>query len=336
VLGKFHKPVGGRPQLPSPISPGGPQGVIVLAMAAPAFGVPSWRELAESQADVLSRRQWLLAGLSEDSWQWRLDTGRWSTVFPGVAVTHSGSVTDEQRAWASVLYAGPGAALSGDAALVLAGLRGLEIAAYDVAIPVQRRVRAQPRLRPHRVRKLAGLVHPLRRPPRVRPPRAVLDALSWAAGDRSGEWRLAAAVQQRLVRVSELRAALAEVPCLPRRALVEAVLADVEQGAHAQTELDFLAFLRRCRLPPPDQLQLQVRVGRTRYLDAWWERQRVVAEVDGAHHRFASSWDADTLRANDVVVSRRHDRVMLLRLTGGNLRHDQVTLERQFRAALLG
>jgi very-short-patch-repair endonuclease len=304
-------------------------------MEAHALDVPTWHEAAQSQAGVLSRQQARLAGLSVDAWQWRLDTGRWSTVLPGIAVTHSGSVTDEQRAWASVLYAGPGAALSGDAALVLAGFRGLELAAYDVAVPSERRVRPQPGLRPHRVTGLAALLHPVRLPVRIRTPRAVLDAVAWAAGDRAGEWRLAAAVQQRLVRVPELRAALAEAPRLPRRALVRAVLADVEQGAHAQTELDFLAFLRRCRLPPPDRLQLQVRAGRTRYLDAWWERQRVVAEVDGAHHRSVSSWDADTLRANDVVVSRRHDRVMLLRLTGGNLRHDQATLARQFRAALL-
>jgi len=44
-------------------------------------------------------------------------------------------------------------------------------------------------------------------------------------------------------------------------------------------------------------------------LDAWWERQRVAAELDGAHHRTVRVWDGDGLRANGVVIAERHDRV---------------------------
>ena len=112
------------------------------------------------------------------------------------------------------------------------------------------------------------------------------------------------------------------------------VLADVRQGAHAQTELDFLRLLRRHGLPLPDRLQLRVRAGGKRYLDAWWERQRVTVELDGAHHRSAGTWDADTLRGNAVAVAQRHDRLLLLRFTTGNLRHDEPQVVAQLRAAL--
>jgi hypothetical protein len=117
--------------------------------------------------------------------------------------------------------------------------------------------------------------------------------------------------------------------------LVRLVLDDVELGAHARTELDFLAFLRRNNLPLPDRLQFEVRANGVRYLDAWWEKQRVGAEIDGAHHMEVGSWDDDTLRANEVVVAQRHDRVMLLRVTAGNMRHKEAELAKQFRASLL-
>ena len=163
----------------------------------------------------------------------------------------------------------------------------------------------------------------------------MLHAAAWAGSDRLAESRVAAAVQQRLVRVPDLRSALGQMPRLRRHALVLAVLDDVELGAHARSELDFLALLRRNRLPLPDRLQLLVRTSGVRYLDAWWEAQRVAGEVDGAHHRDVGVWDADVLRANDVQVSQRHDRVVLLRFTTGNLRHDESLVAAQLKAVLL-
>ena len=304
-------------------------------MAAPALQLPRWQELALRQDRVLSRRQGLLGGLSEDAWQWRLDLGSWQAVLPGVAVTHSGPVTERQRIWAAVLYAGTGAAVSGDAALMLNGFGGFDQLVVDVAIPVPRQVVAQPGLRIHRTTRLREALHPIRSPAQPRLPRAVLDSVAWAPSNRAAEWRAAAAVQQRLVTVTQLRTELGNLPQLRRRALVTAVLLDVERGAHAQTELDFLRLLRRNRLPAPDELQMRVRAGSTRYLDAAWHRQRVAVEIDGAHHRRVESWNADTLRANEIVVAARLDRLILLRFTGANLRHDEPAVVRQLRTALI-
>ncbi len=199
----------------------------------------------------------------------------------------------------------------------------------DLALPTHRSVRAQRfpdtptqalspvragRVRTHRVSALPALLQHGRQPSVVRASAALLHAAAWAGSDRAAEWRIAAGVQQRLVTPVLLRETLALLPRLPRRDLVRTVLDDVELGAHAASELDFLRFLRSYRLPAPDQLQRRVRVGATCYLDAWWERRRVCAEVDGAHHRSAGVWEADVLRANDLVLHERHDRVLLLRL----------------------
>ena len=314
-----------------------------LARTLVDAGPRHWSQVVAEQDGVISRRQAGLGGLSEDAWQWRLDTGRWRTILPGVAVTHSGEATQRQRAWSGVLYSGRDALLSGDAALVEHGMRMPSGTVLDVAIPKERIVVGRrltgdgpefAGLVPHRVRRLSQWRHPARQPPVVRVVPAVLQASAWATSDRAGEWRVAAAVQQRLVRPADLRRDLAQMVQLPRTPLLRTVLDDVELGAHAASELDFLRFLRRSELPAPDRLQRPVRTGSVLYLDAWWERQRVCAEIDGAHHRVVGEWDADALRANHVVITERHDRVLLLRYTTGNLRHDGPRVAAQLASAL--
>jgi very-short-patch-repair endonuclease len=304
----------------------------------------TWQELLAQQDGVLTRRQALLGGLTEDQWQWRLDSERWQPLLPGVVATHTGPVTAQQQAWAAVLVAGSGACLSGDAALAQLGMPVGDLSVLDVAVPEDRVVvsRVFPpagapsvRMAPHRVRGLSDWRHPVRQPPTVRVQAAVLHAAAWAPSDRAAEWRVAAAVQQRRVSAADLRRALTAMPRLHRHALVSTVLDDVEQGAHAASELDFLRFLRRWDLPRPDRLQRPVRIGRLRYLDAWWERQQVAAELDGAHHRQAGTWEQDLLRSNDLLVAGRDSRTVLLRFTTGSLRHDGARVAAQLAAVLL-
>jgi hypothetical protein len=300
---------------------------------------PSYEELLVQQSAVLERRQALVGGLSKAAWEWRLEHGTWQTVLPGVVVAHSGTVTFDERVQAAVLYGGEGAAVSGDALVHLMRprrRRGDPPDVIDVAVAPECQVAAQNFFRPHRCSRLDELTHPVRLPTQIRIAPGVLHAAAWASNDRAAEWRVAAAVQQRLVNVPQLRQALILLPKLPRRRSIRLVLDDVELGAHARTELDFLAFLRRNNLPLPDRLQFKVRANGVRYLDAWWEKQRVGAEIDGAHHMEVGTWDEDTLRGNEVVVAQRHDRVMLLRVTAGNMRHKEPDLATQFRAALLG
>lgn len=191
-------------------------------------------------------------------------------------------------------------------------------------------------LQPHRVLRLHEVVHPVRKPPVVRAAPALLHAAAWATSPRAAEWRVAAAVQQRVVTPPQVREAQAVLQRLPRRSLVSTVLDDVELGAHARGELDFLAFLRLYGLPLPDRLQRPVRVAtRLRYLDAWYDRQQVGLEVDGAHHRSAGEWEQDLLRNNSLAVAHRDDRLLLLRFTPGQLRHDALRVAALLRQALL-
>lgn len=285
----------------------------------------SWQETAEQQDGVLARRQALAAGMTAAAWEWKLGTDRWRLALPGVAVAHNGPPSERQLAWAACLHAGEESAVSGDALLRLLGMKGNLGESIDVVIPRRRRavpgqLFGETAFSVRRTDVPEGRRTWLLGLPVVDQHLALLHAAAWAATDRAAEWRVAAAVQQRIAAVPRLRTALAELPRLPRRRLLRAVLDDVEHGAHAGSELAYLRFCRKHRLPEPDVMQLKVRAGSMRYLDARYLRQRVTLELDGTHHRDAGQWEADALRTLQLAVAMPGERQ--LRLTMGNLRHD--------------
>jgi hypothetical protein len=300
----------------------------------------AWREHLDRQDGVIARRQAIAGGMSRHEWAWKLERGLWQRAVPGVAIAHSGGTTERQRAWAAVLHAGTGAALSGDSALRLLGLTSAGDKKIDVIVPKARHIVGdmletddKREIVVHRVYRPERWVRELRALPMATSHAAVLHAAAWADSDRAAEWRVAAAVQKRLTAVSLLRTTLAEMPTLRRRALVAAVLDDVELGAQAGSELQFLRFCRAHQLPRPDELQVRVRSGSSlHYLDARYRRQRAIVEVDGAHHRDVASWEADALRTLRVAAALPGERV--LRLTTGLMRHDAQEVARLLRSIL--
>lgn len=298
-----------------------------------------WWEIAALQDDVIARYQALAAGMTVAQWDWKLSRGHWKAVAPGVAVTHTGGLTDRQRWWAAALHAGSGAAISGDAGLVARGMKKITVPVIDVAVPHKRQVVAvattELTLAPHRLGDVSAWRVEIRGLPVLKPEAAALHAAAWAASDRQAETRLAMVVQQRLTAVVLLRAALEKMPRLPRRALIREVLDDVEFGAHAQSELEFLRFCRRNGLPEPDEMQVKVRAGGTHYLDARYRRQKVSVEVDGTHHKEVEQWDKDTLRSLQLAVAARGTGEQLIRITRANMRHDEAKVADLLRTLLL-
>ena len=302
------------------------------------------QSLLDHQSGVVSRKQALACDLTKHAWDWRLSSGRWQVVLPGVAVAHSGSLTEDQRLWAAQLYGGKGAALGGRTALGVLGaslpwkLDGHQ--PIEVVIPHERRL--SDATLPDGG---AVTIKRLRRPERwttschglkvVRAQAAVLHAVAWASSDPQAEFLLTATIQQGKTSVPRVRDALSEMPELTRRALVCEVLDDVELGAHAVSELRFLRMCRTYGVPLPDELQRRVRVGaNTHYLDARYAAHRLTIEIDGAHHRDAQNWEADALRTLRVAASMPGEQV--IRITTGMLRHHAAEVARLLRQLLLG
>jgi Protein of unknown function (DUF559) len=239
--------------------------------------------------------------------RWRLERGRWQQPCRGVVVTRSGPLSQDELRWVVVFAAGTGAVLGGLTAAGLDGLTGFDDERIHVVVPEPHKVQAKlpgPAV-VHRSRLLGPAdVHPVRRPPRTRTPRSILDAAAWMRTENGTRAVLAAGVQQRLVRTGDLAASLARRGAVPKRALIRSTIADIAGGAQALSELDFCRLTRRFGLPEPTrQMFRRDERGRVRWLDACWEDARVVVEVDGLWHMDASAWWADMQRDNELTLS---------------------------------
>lgn len=233
-----------------------------------------------------------------------------------MVVAHSGPLTTRQILWVATLWAGPGAALAGLTAARLQGFRGFDEKAESIhlLIPAARTTRETRPPFPlvvHYSRHLtAGDIHPVRQPPQTRIARSLIDAAAWMGTDRGAQAVLASGVQQRLVRVADLIREADRNERLRRHRLIKTTLADIEGGAHALSELDFTRLvIRQFHLPEPDrQVPRRDENGRRRWLDACWERARLVVEIDGAAHIDALTYWDDMDRGNNLTLD--HHQVM--------------------------
>jgi hypothetical protein len=258
----------------------------------------------DMEVGVFSRSEVLASGCTDSALRSRLAAGRWQRVGRAV-VLHNGELTREQRWRVAVVNCGPRAVLTSFSAAEMLGLRGWERDEVHVLAPAGV---PEPRLpglpvvlhrtsRPIRT-TAAGQCHAL-------PAAFVLAASSFRTA-RPACGILAAAVQQRLVTAAALRSAVDDAPRTRHRRVLRAVTDDIEMGAQALSEIDFVALCRRNRLPVPGLQAVRLeRDGRRRYLDAEWIRRdgrRVAAEVDGALHLAPRRWFDDQLRQNEVVI----------------------------------
>lgn len=159
-----------------------------------------------------------------------------------------------------------------------------------------------------------------------------MDGARWAASDRLAAALLLAAIQQRLVRVDDLRVELTARPGRRRAGLIRSTLRDAALGAGSTLESDFLALCREVCVPRP---LLQSRTtdseGATRWVDADWPEFGVAAEIDGTAHTDVLAWWADMKRQNALWISGRR----LLRFPGVALRVDRAEVACQLVDALM-
>jgi hypothetical protein len=265
--------------------------------------------------------------------------GRWRRVCRGILATTNGQLDRRQQLWVAILTAGDGAALAGMTALVEAGLRGLREPGIRILVPADRNgsvrlstlPRDMPAVRISRTRLFPDEHRQAGSPPRVITARAVVDAAVWAPTEDAARSVIAASCQQRRVTPGEVFEVLSTFRRLPRLALITATLRDVEGGAQALSEIDFVTLCRRFGLPPPNrQERRQDGAGRTRFLDAYWKRWRLHVEIDGSHHMDVKQWERDMLRQNRVWIGG--DRI--LRFPAGLIRSRPDEVVGQLRLAL--
>jgi very-short-patch-repair endonuclease len=256
--------------------------------------------LADTQDGVLSRRQLLAIGLTRWDIAAEVRAGRWRQHHRQTICVHTGPLGDRARLWHAVIEAGSRSVLDGTGSLLAAGLKGFDVGLVRVSVPRGGKILSSPGALVRQTRRLRPSDIVTVGIPRVRTPVAAVRAGLWAASDRQAALLLAMTVQQGLATAEQVAKALLDVRRDKRRRFLVRVVLDLLGGAESLGELDVAATCRRRGLPVPDrQVVREGRDGRY-YLDIFWERYRLVVEVDGIHHSRATSIIGDALRQNDL------------------------------------
>lgn len=260
------------------------------------------RALAARQCQAVSRAQVLGLGATPSWLSRQVATARWLRILPGVYVVHTGEPSWLTRAVAALLYAGPGAALSHDAAGFRHAVLVRAPRTIEVSVDHRRRVRPQPALVIHRRRTMppsGGAIRSVDRP------HTVLDLVE-RAGSTDDVVGLVCAAARARVDPREVLAALATRPATSRGGLLRELLADVEAGIESPLELRYHRDVERRHALPSAALQLRERLpGGWIRADARYLGLGVRTELDGALAHPGGRTDADTWRDNAVLLATR-------------------------------
>jgi hypothetical protein len=272
------------------------------------------QRLLEQQAGLISRRQVLSLGGDDALIAKQIRRREWARVHHGVFITHTGSPSWLQRAWAGLLFCWP-AALSHESALKAYGVRTTQVdrgltsnvdwsttsawprdtsARIHIAVGVTRRVVGPPNVRLHRVSDFATAVRANATPPRLNLEHSLLDVAASAHRESDAVALLADACQCRRTTPERLLQTLRTRTRLPRRKYLLAILADVATGAYSVLEHRYLTQVERPHGLPTGQRQRRVRSGRTvAHRDVEYLGLATVIELDGnlGHLHLTDRWD---------------------------------------------
>jgi hypothetical protein len=263
---------------------------------------------ARRQRDLLTRRQCLDAGMSARALDWRVASGRWARLHPGVYLTRPGRDDWHTRALAALLYADTPdavgqAAFCGASAAYLWGLARQAPARLQLVVPQRRTVHPPPGVTVRRSMRWADLVDDRAYPWRTSIPATVLDcATQGSAIDALST--VARAVQRGLTTPGELRQEMSARGGHRHSRVLVPALHDVGEGLESGAELLYVRNVERPHALPRSRPQAPSQVGRTRRHDFSYDDYGLLVEVDGrlGHEQW-----------QDRVRDGRRDRQLLTR-----------------------
>ena len=257
------------------------------------------------QHQVVTREQALRCGMPPTTLARQVAPGgRWQRLLPGVYLTVTGTVTQDQRQIAALLYAGPRSLITGPAAVRRHRLHSAGPDVVDVLIPWACRRQSTGFVRVHRTRRMPDrmfVTGPIRF---AKPARAVADAARGLTRFDDVRQVVCDAVQRRACTVAELAEELQAGPAKGATLFREA-LAEIGDGVRSVAEADARLLILRSDLPQPmfnarlydaDGVFIAT-------VDAWWQEAGVAAEVDSrAYHLGAEDQDRTTERHDRLIA----------------------------------
>jgi very-short-patch-repair endonuclease len=234
---------------------------------------------------IVGRDEATRRGYTANMIEHRLNTRQWRRVLPRTYLT-ADTLTWPDRQAAALTFAGPGALLSGAAALADTGLKSVSRpTSILVLVPLSTRLRstAWVRIRPtKRLPERATLPGPARAPSS----RAVADLALERRGLDDVRALVSEAVRRELCTVDELVADLESGPRNGSANLRDA-LEEVIAGAWSAPEARAARALRRARVPEFEQnARVDLPAGGHFVVDFLWRQLRAILEIDSVEHHF--------------------------------------------------
>jgi hypothetical protein len=272
----------------------------------------AWRSQRQGQCGVISRQQAFEVGFTAKAIEWRLRSGAWQRLQPGIYATFTGELPREARLWAAILRAGPGAVLSYESAAEIHGLIDKPVRQIHISVPAERRPGQGTKIRGvtiHRARRLVPQWQPPWQLPRTTMEDTVLDLIAAARTFDDAYGWISRAVGRQLTSPQSLGKALAARSRMRWRTWITAALEDAADGAHSPLERHYVHGVERAHGLPRAQRQAKRRVGSgTRYLDNAYAKYGICVELDGiAAHPAENRWQ-DTHRDNANLKAYPRDR----------------------------
>jgi hypothetical protein len=263
------------------------------------------RFLASRQYGVVSRSQALRGGLTAGMIKFRVASGRWRQVYPGIYTTFNGGLSHGSWLWAAVLSAGPGAVLSHETAAELHQLADERDRLVHVMIPDARHVKAAKGVRLHRSGRIIETVQSQGYPLRTTVEETVLDLTQTARSfDDVCGW-VTRAVARELTDEARLHVAMTKRGRLRWRAELHEVLEAAVTGDHSVLEFRYHRDVEQAHgLPEPGrQVPFTAKDGRQGRRDRVYEEYGVIVELDGRLAHPVENRQKDKARDNAAAAA---------------------------------
>ena len=254
---------------------------------------PTLRYIARRQCGAVSRSQAIRAGLSSNMIKFRVRSGRWQTIHPGIYATFTGLPNRRTQLWAALLSAGPGAVLSHETAAELLGLSDKPADSIHITIPQERHITASAGITLHRSGRAVAATEMGSFPPRTTIEETVLDLTQSAATfDDVCGW-VTRAFARNLTDEQRLEAAMKARTKLPWRADLRELISAAAGGDHSVLEFRYHRDVERAHALPGSRRQVAFRTpkGTRGRRDRVYEEYALTIELDGRlAHPAESKW----------------------------------------------
>jgi len=257
------------------------------------------------QMQVILRSQALDCGMPPSTVDDRIGPGGpWQVLLPGVYLTNSGTVTQEHREMAALLYAGEDSVMTGACAVRRHRLACPGGTAVDVLVWSTVRRASRDFVRIRRTGRFPESWTTTGASRFTDAPRAVADAVRGMTRLEDIRAVVFDAVQKRACTIGQLADEMDQGPTRRRR-LFRAVIAEAAAGLRSAAEKDFQRLLSLGNVPMPIfNAKLYTLTGEfIAMVDGYWEDAGLVGEVDSrTFHTDARAQDRDRDRHNALIA----------------------------------